>query len=131
MKGWIARAQLVRQSSGAARDDRNPLLALCEETDGGAMLGNMGYRGEPAAELLAAEAELLLLTRSDAPDRKFLLSQVRQAIGTSFSQLWHQFIDRIFSGSWKGRGIPSNSRYYSTTLLMRAWFLHHSTHDSD
>jgi hypothetical protein len=44
----------------------------------------------------------LLITRQDAPERKFLLSQLRQAIETSFSQLWHQFIDRVFSRSWNG-----------------------------
>jgi hypothetical protein len=83
-------------------DDREPLLALCESSDGGVLLGDLGYRGKPAAELMAQEAEVLLITRHDAPERKFLLSQVRQAIETSFSQLWHQFIDRVFSRSWNG-----------------------------
>jgi len=31
-----------------------------------------------------------------------LLSQVRQAIETTFSQLWYKFIDRVFSRSWQG-----------------------------
>jgi hypothetical protein len=66
------------------------------------LLGDLGYRGKPAAALLEQEAEVLLITRRDAPTRKFLLSQVRQAIETSFSQLWHQFIDRVFSRSWNG-----------------------------
>jgi hypothetical protein len=83
-------------------DDREPLLALCESSDGGVLLGDLGYRGKPAAELVAQEAEVLLITRHDAPARKVLLSQVRQAIETSFSQLWHQFIDRVFSRSWNG-----------------------------
>jgi hypothetical protein len=82
-------------------DDRDPLLALCEGTNGGILLGDLGYRGKPA-QLQAEEAELLLMTRADAPERKFMLSQVRQAIETSFSQLWHQFIDRVFSRSWNG-----------------------------
>lgn len=82
-------------------DDRDPLLALLEGTDGGVVLGDLGYRGKPASAR-AAEAEVLLMTRQDAPERKFLLSQVRQPIETSFSQLWHQFIDRVFSRSWHG-----------------------------
>jgi Transposase DDE domain len=82
-------------------DDREPLLTLCESTNGGVLLGDLGYRGQPAA-LQAEEAELLLITRQDAPERKFLLSQVRQAIESSFSQLWHHFIDRVFSRSWNG-----------------------------
>ena len=45
---------------------------------------------------------MLLLTRADAPQHKFLLSQVRQAVETTFSQLWYKFIDRIFSRSWQG-----------------------------
>lgn len=49
--------------------------------------GDLGYQGKPAAELLAQEAELVLITRRDAPARKFLLGQVRQAIETSFSVL--------------------------------------------
>ena len=111
-KGWFFGFKLhaLRHITGrflnivltpASVDDRDPLLALAEGTDGGILLGDLGYRGQPA-QLMAQEAELLLLTRRDAPERKFLLSQVRQAIETSFSQLWHQFIDRVFSRSWHG-----------------------------
>lgn len=111
-KGWFFGFKLhaLRHISGrflnilllpASVDDREPLLALLEGTDGGILLGDLGYRGRPAQDT-AEEAELLLITRDDAPERKFLLSQVRQAIETSFSQLWHQFIDRVFSRSWNG-----------------------------
>jgi len=111
-KGWFFGFKLhaLRHITGrflnivltpASWDDRDPLLTLCEGTDGGVLLGDLGYRGQPAI-LAAEEAELLLITRQDAPERKFLLSQVRQAIETSFSQLWHQFIDRVFSRSWHG-----------------------------
>lgn len=85
----------------ASVDDCDPLLALSEATDGGVLLGDLGYCGEPA-RVTAEEAEVLLITRRDAPEHKFLLSQVRQRIETSFSQLWHQFIDRVFSRSWNG-----------------------------
>lgn len=112
-KGWFFGFKLhaLRHTCGrfmnilltpAAADDRDPVLALMEATDGGITLGDLGYRGEPARELVADAAEVLLLTRETTPDHKFLLSQVRQAIETSFSQLWHQFIDRIFSRSWNG-----------------------------
>jgi hypothetical protein len=111
-KGWFFGFKLhaLRHISGrflnilllpANCDDRDPLLALCEGTDGGIMLGDLGYCGGPA-RATAEEAEVLLITRRDAPERKFLLSQVRQRIETSFSQLWHQFIDRVFSRSWNG-----------------------------
>jgi hypothetical protein len=112
-KGWFFGFKLhcLRHMSGrflnivltpGLVDDRDPLLALCQASDGGVTVGDMGYRGKPAAELLEQEAEVLLITRQDAPERKFLLSQVRQSIETSFSQLWHQFIDRVFSRSWNG-----------------------------
>lgn len=83
-------------------DDRDPALCLTLKADGGIALGDLGYRGDRAATLLSEEAEMLLLTRSDAPQHKFLLSQVRQAVETTFSQLWYKFIDRVFSRSWQG-----------------------------
>jgi hypothetical protein len=112
-KGWFFGFKLhaLRHITGrflnivllpASADDRDPLLTLSEQSDGGILIGDLGYRGQPAAQLLAREAQLLLITRQDAPARKKLLSQVRQAIETSFSQLWHQFIDRVFSRSWNG-----------------------------
>jgi hypothetical protein len=112
-KGWFFGFKLhaLRHISGrflnivllpASCDDRDPLLALSEGSDGGILIGDLGYRGKPAAELMAQEAEVLLITRHDAPAQKKLLSQVRQAIESSFSQLWHRFIDRVFSRSWNG-----------------------------
>jgi hypothetical protein len=88
-------------STPANRGDRDPALALNDGTDGGIIIADLGYRGPDCAESMA-EAELLLITRAGAPDRKFLLSQVRQGVETMFSQWWHQFIDRVFSRSWNG-----------------------------
>jgi transposase len=67
-------------------DNRDPALALNDGTDGGSTIADLGYRGPDCAETLAAEAEMLLITHDDAPDRKFLLSQVRQGVETMFSQ---------------------------------------------
>lgn len=83
-------------------DDREAALCLTMAVDGGICLGDLGYRGPQAAELLAEEADLLLLTRADAPEKRALLSSVRQRIETLFSQLWQQFIDRVLSRSWHG-----------------------------
>ena len=82
-------------------DDREPALALSEGTDGGVTIADLGYRGVDCTASLE-EAEMLLITRADAPAQKFLLSQVRQGVETMFSQWWHQFIDRVFSRSWNG-----------------------------
>jgi transposase len=111
-KGWFFGFKLhaVRHIAGrvmniiltpANWDDREPALALQEGMGGGVTIGDLGYRGPDCAENLA-EAEMLLITRADAPERKFLLSQVRQGVETMFSQWWHQFIDRVFSRSWNG-----------------------------
>lgn len=111
-KGWFFGFKLhaVRHIAGrvmniiltpANWDDRDPALALQEGTDGGVSIGDLGYRGPECAGSLE-EAEMLLITRADAPDHKFLLSQVRQGVETMFSQWWHQFIDRVFSRSWEG-----------------------------
>ena len=111
-KGWFFGFKLhaVRHIAGrvmniiltpANWDDRDPALALQEGVDGGIIIGDLGYRGPECATSLE-EAEVLLLTRADAPEQKFLLSQVRQGVETMFSQWWHQFIDRVFSRSWNG-----------------------------
>src|SRR3954465_11697445 len=36
------------------------------------------------------------------PNSRPLLAHVRQAVETSFSQLWYKFLDRVFSRSWRG-----------------------------
>jgi IS5 family transposase len=83
-------------------DDRAPVLALLDGVDGGITLGDLGYRGKARTAEWAEEADMLVLTRADAPEKKYLLAQVRQAIETSFSQLWYRFLDRVFARSWRG-----------------------------
>ena len=83
-------------------DDCTPVSARLESVEGGVALGDLGYRGKQRAEEWAEEAGMLVLTRADAPEQKCLLAQVRQAIETSFSQLWYKFVDRVFSRSWRG-----------------------------
>jgi transposase len=112
-KGWFFgfKLHLLRHISGRVLnviltpgnfDDRDPAPALVELLGGGVTLGDLGYRGPECANHLAEEAAMLLITRDRAPEHKFLLSQVRQGIETTFSQLWQQFVDRIFSRSWRG-----------------------------
>jgi hypothetical protein len=83
-------------------DDRGPASELAEAVDGGIVLADLGYDGPQLAEQLAEESELLLITRRDVPERRELHSRVRQGVETLFSQLWHRFIDRVFSRSWHG-----------------------------
>ncbi|MGH9755051.1 MAG: hypothetical protein ACREA2_19920 [Blastocatellia bacterium] len=64
--------------------------------------GRVRLLRDEGAYLILDETGILLLTRADTPDHKKLLSQVRQQIETTFSQLWYKFIDRVFSRSWRG-----------------------------
>jgi len=112
-KGWFFgfKLHLLRHISGRVLnilltpgnlDDRDPALALMQTVDGGVTLGDLGYRGLECANSLAEEAAMLLITRDRVPEHKFLLSQVRQGIEPTFSQLGWQFVDRVFSRSWRG-----------------------------
>ena len=83
-------------------DDRAPALALVQGVNGGITLGDLGYRGPECVAELAEDAAMLLITRDQAPAHRFVLSQVRQGIETTFSQLWRKFVDRVFSRSWGG-----------------------------
>lgn len=82
--------------------DRDVAPALAEFVEGGTAIGDLGYRGEELAQLLAEETGLLLLTRAEVGQRQALLASVRARVETTFSQLWNQFIDRIHSRSWHG-----------------------------
>lgn len=110
-QGWFFGFELhaLRHLSGrvmsllltpANYDDREPAVSVTGGVDGGVVIGDLGYRGLECAEALADESELSLVTRADAPERKFLLSQVRQGVETMFSRWWHRFIDRVFSRPW-------------------------------
>ena len=82
--------------------DREVAPALAEFVEGGVAIGDLGYRGEELAALLAEETGLLLLTRAEVKEHRALLASVRARVETTFSQLWNQFIDRIYSRSWHG-----------------------------
>jgi IS5 family transposase len=83
-------------------DDREALLPLVQGVDGGITLGDLGYQGRQRAEECAEEADMFVFTRAEAPAQQLLLTQVREVIETTFSQLWYQFVDRVFSRSWQG-----------------------------
>ena len=61
-------------------DDRGPSHYLAQAVDGGILLGDLGNEGPKRADLLADEAELLLITRRDVAKKRELHSSVRQQI---------------------------------------------------
>src|SRR5215510_5697277 len=82
--------------------DRDATVALLMAANAGVVIGDLGYSGRFFQDSIIEQTDVLVLTRQDAPDKKKLLSQVRQRIETTFSQLWYDFIDRVFSRSWRG-----------------------------
>ena len=112
-KGWCFGFKLPLLRPGAGRvlniiltlgnwDERVPALALVQGVEGGITLEAWGSRGPECATALAEEAERLLITRDQAPAHRFVLSQVRQRVETTLSQVWWKFGDRIFRRSWRG-----------------------------
>jgi len=92
--------------SPANTDDRDPALALCWATQGGAVLADLAYRGDEFTTTMDEEAEVLVLTPADGgarrSARRALLSSGRERVETTLSQLWTRFVDRVFSRSWTG-----------------------------
>lgn len=87
-------------------DDRDPALALAWSVQGGVTLADLGYPGEEFEAELLQESGMLLITPKHAGEkgsgRRALISGLRERIETTFGQLWHQFVDRVFSRSWNG-----------------------------
>lgn len=89
--------------TGGDWNDRAAALALAAATDGGIVLADLGYRSQALKEALAEELCCLLLTPADATGtRRKLLSSIRQRVETTFSELWHQFVDRVCPRSFEG-----------------------------
>ena len=83
--------------------DHDAALALGFNVAGGVVIADLGYRGAATQVILWEEADLLLLTKGDvAAPQRFLLSQLRQGVETTFSQLWLALIDRVGACSWHG-----------------------------
>lgn len=87
--------------SSAAENDRIG-LGLCQHLSDAILLSDAGYSGNPAFDALIEEPGVVRLMPSDTGSGHTLVSQLRQAIETTFSQCWRSFIDRVFSRSWRG-----------------------------
>lgn len=110
-KGWFFgfKIHLIRDRAGRLRnailtpakyDDQAVALALMAHLPSGMALADLGYQGWDIKELLAQETAIFLLRRKDAPEKISFISTLRQAVETTFSQQWNQFIDRVYSRAW-------------------------------
>jgi hypothetical protein len=84
-------------------DDRRAVQTLALSTEGGVLLGDQGYSGKETFDWPCGQAQTLRVMPSDE-EREGLsvISQVRQRIESSFSELWHRFADRVCSRLWTG-----------------------------
>ena len=82
--------------------DQDVALALAWSVDGGIALADAGYQAADLHDLLAEEADLLVITPALAAHKRALISSLRERIETCFSQLCEHFIDRVRSRSFHG-----------------------------
>jgi hypothetical protein len=84
-------------------DDRRAVRALALSTGGGVLLGDEGYRGKATFDWLYDEAGMIRVLPSDGRASGYsIVSQLLQRIESSFSSLWHRFVDRIYARSFSG-----------------------------
>lgn len=82
--------------------DQDVAVALALSVQGGLALGDHGFGASALGEALLQEAQMLPITPQMAGEKRALISSLRERIETSFSGLWNQFVDRVFSRSWEG-----------------------------
>jgi IS5 family transposase len=82
--------------------ERDVALALAEAVDGGVLLADRGYRGAGLESQLFEDNSMTIITPMTRPEKRSLISSVRERVETVFSQLWSRFVDRVFSRSWNG-----------------------------
>ena len=113
-KGWFFgfKLHLIRNIEGRVVnvvltrgncDDREGALLLMQMLDGGVSLADLGYRAEDFKDFILEETGLVVITKDEVPaDEKLFISQLRQRVETTFSQLWNLFVDRVPARSFRG-----------------------------
>ena len=82
--------------------ERKVAKALVEPIKGAVLLADLGYRSKELEMDLFEDNQIVLIHPETRPDKRALISSVRERVETTFSQLWSHFIDRVFSRSWNG-----------------------------
>ena len=103
--------------------DKDPdvLQTMLPLTAGGTTLVDMGYRDKELMTQMEQDYALTTINPSQAGKRRILVSQVRERIETTFSGLWHRFVDRVFSHSFAGlwSAVLLKMLHYNLTLTGR------------
>lgn len=97
--------------------DPDVVTLLCSHLSGGVLLGDEGYQSRPLRRFLSETTDMELRIARDFADKadRRGVHQIRKRIETTFSQLWRQWLDRVFSRSFAG--------LWSTLLLK---MVHHN-----
>jgi hypothetical protein len=98
--GVILAAMLT--GGNCADKDADVMQEMVSWAAGGAVLADMGYRDKDLVALLEAEYGVVVLNPSQAGEKRALISSLRERIETTYSSLWHRFVDRVFSRSFPG-----------------------------
>jgi hypothetical protein len=82
--------------------DADVLQELLAWAAGGAVLSDLGYRDKALVAFLEADYGLVVVNPLLAGQKRALISSLRERVETTFSSLWHRFVDRVFSRSFPG-----------------------------
>ena len=63
---------------------------------------DLGYRDEALLAQIERDYDVMVINPAQAGERRVLISRVRERVETTFSGLWHRFVDRVFSRSFAG-----------------------------
>lgn len=100
--------------------DKDPdvLHTVLSSAAGGTVLVDLGYRDKKLLTQIEDEYEVLVINPSQAGRRRALISSLRERVETTFSGLWHRFIDRVFSRSFAGlwSAVLLKMLHYNMTL---------------
>jgi len=66
------------------------------------LLPDLGYRSNDLEMDIFDDNQIVLIHPETRPDKRALISSVRERVERTLSQLWTRFIDRVFSRSWNG-----------------------------
>jgi transposase len=82
--------------------EREVAKALVGPMKDATLLADLGYRCKALETDLFNDNRIVLITPLTLPQKRAVVSSVRERVETTFSQLWTRFIDRVFSRSWNG-----------------------------
>lgn len=88
--------------ANCADKDPDVLQTLLPLAAGGVVLVDLGYRDKELLAQIEHDYEVTVINPAQAGEKRALISSLRERVETTFSGLWHRFVDRVFSRSFTG-----------------------------